>query len=490
MKHCNMFTSLFPPFLSCAPHPRLGDIRLVASGFRCAALLDSCRVPRDAPPLADVLLALQRDQHQQQRRHRDHGTAGSGEVGCDCGSCGIACLGLLVLEGSCFLVNRAMLSRRLDEIFSCELAYDDSSGSPGASTAECSNSSNSTSTSSTRCSHFEIRVASKGETAEPTAVEAARITSERRDCPPPPTSDCGAVAQRQPQAPQEPALLDVRKSQALPCDRSDILLPRLHAALWSAFGGIPGGAAAAAAATARFTADPPTPAGSPFGTCGEPPRSDTTTTIDRPGKSNSSGGGARWLRDWETKEMVLDSGHLRGILGGAGLCGFAGWLLEYPVVYCCASRVGGMHAETQDDDGEDDNDLGNCLAGVPLTVYSVSVDFGDNLTGCWRGSHRGSSPSAGSETFEAFSFSVPEASCDPGDAGDDEEEGFDARAGVYVGGGPNDRHRRGVGDFHDLVDRFVERLERRIARYRASGNDDVLRLIVRKRVETLDRVAL
>ncbi|CAM9677384.1 unnamed protein product, partial [Scytosiphon promiscuus] len=43
--------------------PRLGDIRLVASGVRCAVLLDSCRARRGAPSLTDILLALQFDEH-------------------------------------------------------------------------------------------------------------------------------------------------------------------------------------------------------------------------------------------------------------------------------------------------------------------------------------------------------------------------------------------------------------------------------------------
>ncbi|CAN0229366.1 unnamed protein product, partial [Hapterophycus canaliculatus] len=430
--------------------PRLGDIRLVASGLRCAVLLDSCRVPRGAPPLADVLLALQRDHH----RHHDHRAAGGCKRGCQCRSCGVACLGLVVLEGSCFLVNRVLLSRRLDESISCELtpALDNASNGEAAGTA----------------------AAQPG----PTSVRRNRLS--------PPATGCGGpVDQRRPEEPRGPALLDVRKSQVLPSDRSD-LLPKLHDALRSAFGGV----VSAAADSAHFktsTTSTPTPAGVPLVARAEP----------APGTEPTEGEGATWIRDWETKEIVLDGERLRGVLGGAGLCGFAGWLLEYPVIYCCPSHVDGtdgdVEVEAEDDAGEGDQVMGNCLAGVPLTVYSLSVDFGDKFADGRRGSHRGSSPSAGATdgSFEAFSFSVPEIFCGPANAGNG-EEGAGAHGGVCTAVEPEGRHHQRKGSFHGLVDGFLERLERRIARYRKSGDDGdrVLGVTVSKRTETLDRVAL
>ncbi|CAM9677316.1 unnamed protein product [Scytosiphon promiscuus] len=319
---------------------------------------------------------------------------------------------------------------------------------------------------------------------------------------------------RRPQSHREPALLDVTKSLTLPCDRSDVLLPRLHDALRSAFGRAGASAAAAAAtdAPAAFTTDTLPPLVAPLATGAEALSAGSTATTGPGEKSISSGDGrrhlappttesegARWLRDWETKEIALDCERLQDVLGGAGLCGFAGWLLEYPVVYCCPSRLGATDGDVQAEggDGQGGHTMGNCLAGVPLTVYSITIDFGDEPAGCRRRSHQGSSTSAGDATgerfFEAFSFSVPETLCGSAEDAEHDEEGACERGGVCKEEAASEtRRRQRVDGLHGLVDRFLERLERRIARHRAGGHGDhhKLTLAVSTRLETLDRVAL
>lgn len=434
-----------PLFLGC----RYLDICLVAAGVRCAALLDTRRAPRGSPPLADVLDALQEEKGHLQEQQHDEAADGGGSNGDD-----VACVGVLVLEGSLFLVNRALLLRRLAYFFSAESAVESRSCSGVA-----------------------------GDTAENDAAGAAAVgpSSGRTSQVAPPASSSGAGAGGR----RTFALVDVRKSLALPCERSDVLVARLDAALRSAFGGV-----------VADGADHPPPPGAASDTHGGSIAAETAVAMgdreDRHGDGGElatahgqgEGEGARWLRDWGTKELVLDCEGLRETLGGVGLCGLAGWLLEYPVVYCCSSPLGSHNdADRSGDAGgaSAEHVMGNCLAAVPLSVYSLSVDLGNE-----RGS--GSSchvppdvPSgAAGASLQAFSFSVPERVCGPADA-----EGGKGGARAALQG---------------LVDEFLGRLEGRIARHRRSSGSGgysserrkqlVCGLNVSKRTETLDRVAL
>lgn len=275
------------------------------------------------------------------------------------------------------------------------------------------------------------------------------------------------------------ALVDVRKSLALPCERSDVLVPRLDAALRSAFGG---------AVTDGANHPPPRVAASSNVHRGSI-AAGTASMEDRADSRRDDGGGtgARWLRDWGTKELVLDSEGLRETLGDVGLCGLAGWFLEYPVVYCCPSlvgspdgtdRAGGTGGSTTEDV------TGNCLAAVPLTVYSLSIDLGDQQgsgSSCRVRSDVLSDTTA-EMSLHAFSFSVPERVCGPADA-----DG--GKQAVRVG-------------LERLVGEFLGRMEGRVARHRSSSSisshglsserhEQLLQgLNVNKRTETLDRVAL
>lgn len=464
----------FPTLLGC----RYLDICLVAAGVRCAVLLDTRRAPRGSPPLGDVLEALQQDQkhghHNHQPQHRQQ--HGRGEDGGDCtiiSSCDVACLGVLDLGGSLLLVNRALLQRRLEEFFSIESLAESSCswGVPGDTT--------------------EKHVAG----AAAAAAAAVGPSSEQTSHAAPPASSGGGGggtgAQRQRHGRRTFALVDVRKSLALPCERSDVLAPRLDAALRSAFGGVAG-----------TGADRPPPRGVPFNIHGASTAVDAAAMGDRADRHSDdgdlclaathgeeAGAGARWLRDWGTKELVLDCQGLRRTLGGVGLCGLAGWLLGYPVVYCCP-QVESHDGDTADRAGDAggttaEQAVGNCLAAVPLTVYSVSVDLG-NEKGSGSSCHVPRDAPAGTTGMpsQAFSFSVPERVCCSVDAAEG-EEGIDTCAGLQ-----------------GLVDGFFGRLEARIARHRSSSSSSagyssfggheqlVCGLTVSRRTETLDRVAL
>ena len=424
------------------------DVCLVAAGVRCAALLDTRRAPRGSAPLGDVLDALQEQEEKVRRLQQEQH-----EEGVDCADSatlarrsGVACLGLLALEGSLFLVNRALLLRRLEAFFSAESAAErrSSRGAAGDKTE-------------TRGAGTAAIGERSGRTSQPAPI--ARFCG-------------GAEKERQRHGRRRTvALVDVRRALALPCERSDALAPRLAAALRSAFGGAVADDGVAIIHEGSIAAEP-------------------AAIRDRADRCGDDGGGdgGRWLRNWGTKELKLGLEDLRETLGDVGFCGLAGWLLEYPVVYCCPSQVG-----SPDDDPDRAheggggataaNAMGNCLAGVPLTVYTLSVDLSDE---CGSASSRQvprktPSDAATGAALQAFSFSVPARVCGPHRAEGDEE-------GLAAG-------------LHGLVDEFVGRLEARIARHRGSSGStgcsserqkerSVLGLHVTKRTETLDRVAL
>lgn len=452
-----------------------------------------------------MLLALQ------QQQQGDGGGCTRCSSGCD-----VASLGLLVLEGSCFLVNRVMLLQRLEDFYSVESTTAAGNveyfGRAQTSTTECSNSG--------RCGVPRDRL--EGQAVGLTAVGQS---SEREGYPAPPAGNSSAAAQHQRQGLiRDFALMDVRKSLASPCDRSDFLVPKLHAALRSAFGGVAVAATAASSSVGRkqtslFTDDlsPPPPGTSSNRQKESPTTAEATAKSNREDRSSGdiSGEfclapareeeGARWLRDWDMKEMSLDCESLKEILGDVGLPGLAGWLLEYPVIYCCPSLVG--RTPNDDDRGEDVDDgalraaaaagteaghsMGNCLAVMPLAVFSLSFDIDKDAAGCCspRGVALDRTPSSSVDTTSshAFSFSVPET----------------VRETAQADMGENEREK--ATGLHGLVHSFFARLESRIARHRrrssssSSSGDDcccgkhqqlVHRLTVTKRTETLDRVAL
>ncbi|CBJ48423.1 expressed unknown protein [Ectocarpus siliculosus] len=447
--------------------PRFGDICLAAAGVRCAVLLDSRRAPRRSPPLADVLLALQHDQQERQQQ-KEHCATRDCHSDCDCNSGGVACLGLLVLEGSSFLVNRVMLVRRLNELFSGETIAAEPVDERFRRSATCATDCDKKSGYGTEA----VRPAVDG------AASAHQRHFDRRDL----------------------ALLDVNMALAVPSDRSDVLAPRLYAALLWAFGGATVAATANSVEEGRARGPSPTPP--PRGTSRESTAMETSAKSNREDRfcggdgvhrvpPSELEGGARWLRDWSMKELVLDCESLVKTLGDVGLSGMAGWLLEYPAIYCCSSLNDGT---TNGSDGKEmEHARGNCLAAVPLTVYSLAVDLGDK----GRGSSSRPQPSLDERSasvtgawFEAFSFSVPEAMCGPTETEQDEDE---VNGGGACGENREERHRRTAAALHGLVDNFVQTIDRRLARLRRSGvngNDSFLSLNVSKRRATLDQVAL
>ncbi|CAB1119854.1 unnamed protein product [Ectocarpus sp. CCAP 1310/34] len=447
--------------------PRFGDVCLVAAGVRCAVLLDSRRAPRGFPPLADVLLAMQHDQQERQQQKERCATRDC-HSDCDCSSGGVACLGLLVLEGSSFLVNRVMLVHRLNELFSGETIAAQQADEMFRRSSTCA-------TGCGKKSGYE--------------AEAVR-----------PAVDVAASAHQRRLGWRDSTLLDVNKALAVPSDRSDVLAPRLCAALLWAFGGATVAATANSVEGGRASRPSPTPP--PRGTSRE------SMAMETPAKSNKEDrfcggdgvhrvlpseleGGARWLRDLSMKELILDCESLVKTLGDVGLSGLAGWLLEYPVIYCCSSLNDGT--SNGSDGKEMEHARGNCLAAVPLTVYSFAVDLGDKGRGCSSRSQPSldeRSVSATGAWFDAFSFSVPETMCGPTETEQDEDE---VNGGGACGENREERHRRTAAALHGLVDNFVQTIDRRLARLRGSGdngNGSFLSLNVFKRRATLDQVAL
>lgn len=400
------------------PH-RCQDVSLVAAGIRCAVLLDSQRAPRASPPLADVLQALEDDRR---ANCRDGNSVEGGDIDA------IASLGLLKLEGSSFLVNRVVLACRVREVLSSDplpvnaVAQTDS----GPCWSACGRIS---SAYATPKDGSGVQSTEQGEEEAGASVAVPpRRSAMTAACRP-----GGSTVIRTGQA-RDFALVDVRKSLPAPSVRTNIFGPRLCAALRSIFG---------------------------------------DAVVDNEAPSNTAETeGRRWLRDRNQKDLDVSSDGLCVILGGVGLSGLAGWILEYPVVYCCQS----LESE-QAEGGNDAGDDGNCLAMLPLTVYSVRLELG-------RTDDR--RPRDSSCSFEAFSFSVPEMV-----RGESEAEADPIANSVVV----EDRSQAGVARLHVLVADFVDRIERRITRHRVNCGQRLqlqwLReLSVSKRTETLDRVAL
>ncbi|CAN0300204.1 unnamed protein product [Laminaria digitata] len=443
--------------------PRFQDFCLVTAGVRCAILLDSRRAPRGSPPLADVLRELQED------CHSDGSTPGD----CDGHADSIASLGLLRLEGSCFLVNRSMLAHRLGQAVAFPDPHPDAAPAPPMPPRG--------------------RVAATQPVAEGSslAVQGGEANIDKRAVIPAVQLTPGAFDHSPSSAWAAPgqgldcAFVDVRKSLTGPVVRTDALTPQLYAALRSAFGVAAGDlrAGVVVGVQAATSADPP-------------PRSSTQSEASVAAASfrdQEKGGnfseppseGALWLRDWKRKDLALDSRGLSESLGDVGLPGFAGWLLEYPVIYCCSSL---SRSEQRSDDGggAEAGHAGNCLALVPLTVYSLRLGVEYEPSSL----PRESNPSY----FEAFSFSVPQTVCCLGETARDDGDDDDDGAGHGAGG---DRGRAVVASLNHLVDVFLERFERRLASHRnhSAGCCErhqqwLERLSVTKRTETLDQVAL
>lgn len=339
------------------------------------------------------------------------------------------------MEGTCFLVNRAVLLSRLGNLLACPEAE------LGGSTTFSRGS-----------------VATVDDVARPPS--GSPIVADRLW-----PGGGGAALGRE----RCFALLDVRKIVAVPTVCTDILLPRLCAALRSMFSGDEiGNLQIPPTADLHGGASPEVPPEKP--TRAWEARVDSTT--------ETSGEGRRWLQDWTRKELTLEGKDLRETLGGIGLPGLAGWLLEYPVIYCCPS----LSNCEQGKGGAEPGDTGNCLAAAPLTVYSLCVEFGQEAA---RNSRDSVSP------FEAFSFSVPETAvrCPVG-----VETSNESTAGGRGGEDP-----AVVAALHGLVEKFVEKINARVARHSGScasvgGCQErrgwLHRLKMSKRTETLNTVAL
>lgn len=267
-------------------------------------------------------------------------------------------------------------------------------------------------------------------------------------------------------------MLDVRRCQRTPTLCTEHLAPRLVAALLLTFGDVKAD-------------DTPSGAGvDASDTCGE--EDATKATVPATSKCQEvfrsdslCAPGERWLQDWDSTTLTLDVGHsLCTTLGNVGMSGLAGWLLEYPVIYCC--RTSGSRNDDTDENSTTethDGDSGNCLAMTCLTVYTIGLEFEEPIVPA-------STPPSSDELFGAFSFSVPEmvrSGAESGDCSADEERGQQGHAAL--------------GYFSGLVDRFVARLEDRVARCSAVSSchcrlPSSARLVVERRTEILGHVAL
>lgn len=418
--------------------------------MRCAVLLDSLRAPRASPPLADVLRLL----------HDNYVAENCADCCSSSGGKSVASLGLLRLDGSGFLVNRLVLARRIDEILlNSPAAFTYPAGSATPAPVSRDN------TVSRACTTIEgypsdspkkhARMKTK-ETAD--ALEPSSMGSD-----PPPRGSTAHEGQ------YDFALLDVRESLPRPVVVTNVLAPRLCEALHSIFKDPP------AIVQTRKNTDLPPPM-KPLEVNPTTPSAPSTITG---GEGVGGGGslapseGAQWLLDWNNKVLELGScGELRRILGDVGLSGLAGWILEYPVIYCCPS----LRQWKQDEIGAETDSIvvGNCLAESSLMVYSFRIELGrksDSVLSC-----------------EAFSFSVPEEVFDPTPV----TEGGDSK---LVGQG-----QKVAFGLNSLVDKFLDGVQRRIEPHTRNTGDEVCcqrnrqqwlnRLSVNKRIERLDRVAL
>lgn len=442
------------PSLTHASNTSFQDFYLVTAGVRCAVLLDSKRAPRGSPPLADVLRELQDSRILQNRISHD-----SNSGGCDGHGDSVASLGLLRLEGSCFLVNRSMLACRLGEALACPYPHANAATAPPVP----SRGHTVTTQPVAECSLAVPR----GEARYDERAAISTIQMTPRHSP---------FARAAPGQGLDCAFVDVRKSLKGPVVRTDALAPRLCAALRSTFGGAAGDIAVNA--QAATTADPPLSPLAPDAAASFGDQESGGNLSEEPSQ------GALWLRSWKKTDLILDSRGLSESLGDVGLPGFAGWLLEYPIIYCCSSLT--KSGERSEDVGDAEaGQVGNCLALVPLTVYSLRLDT-VSAASC--------PPREPNTSFEAFSFSVPQTVCCPTEAaGDDGNDDGSAWCDSVA-----DRGQAVVASFNHLVDTFLERFERRIAsRHCCSSaggcerNEQWLeRLRVSKRTETLDLVAL
>lgn len=373
----------------------------MAARLRCSVLLDSRRAPRSALPFWEVLVKLQANRKADRRDH-DAFERHSEEL---------ASLGLLRLEDSCFLVNRQMLRKKLDD---------------------------------------------------------ALLSSPLSDRMP---SSRTALTPLVPTSGRNIGLLDVRGTLAAPqlCLKG-ALRNQFHAALGSMFG-----------YSTSHVSDPTNTEAPP--SCwsrGSNPSSPRVTNQSKLEFETGGSEGARWLRDWKFKEVILNGKDVRERLGDVGMSGLAGWLLEYPVTYCCPSPSEGGRGKG-DLNWSETGVAANCLAGTPLVVYTLRFEFtGDDA--------KMSEESRSS--FDAFSFSIPErvqvrTGCvEDSDTASVREDQEGANTPTIL---------------HSFVENFLETFEARVARH----NDGVactsycrdhkrraLHMSVKSRKETLDRVAL
>lgn len=276
------------------------------------------------------------------------------------------------------------------------------------------------------------------------------------------------------------ALIDVNKKRNKPVLSTDELARRLHDTLIFVFGST----RPSERQDAAMTIDDAKSSGIvSAGEMAAPLPPNTRDSGGRHDRAGSTGlpneGASRWLRDWSMTETSLDGTSLDESLGDVGLPGLAGWILEYPVIYCCPSRE--EPDGRQIGRGDETSGVGNCLAMVPLTVFSFCVELSRDAFV----SGRGSKPQY---CFEAFCFSVPEtvrSSCEA------------ASHSTYAEGADSGVAR----NLQSLVNVFAEKIKRRMARHGLSGSTCsagchrrnqhwLAKLDVSKRTETLDRVAL
>lgn len=410
---------------------RLEDLNLVATGIRSAVLLDSRHAPRGSPPLANVLRALQ-----DSRRCKARSTSNSDGCCID----DISSLGLLALDGSNFLVNRRLLRSRLAEVL-----------------APCTPT---THTLSSTTKHSEgVDIANvmgsdgnhSGSWHSKTLPKAEKISSPAKD------SGDGITVPTD----RDFALVDVRDSVRVPRLCTELLAPRLVAVLWSVFGNIN-----AADASIGAIVNPPVTQRQADAATSALPTNSSSQGMSEGEDSRESG--ERWVLNWGRVELTLEVGdNLLMALGDVGMPGLAGWLLEYPVIYCCPSMIHGNDQVPPGTPTFSEGVPGNCLAMVQLSVYSVDMEFGNEIA---------PTSSNDCKVFKAFSFSIPDRVC----AGTDSDRSGAITVPDYLLG---------------LVDKFTSRMQGRIARCVSNSCCQCRQALptglnVRRRIEVLDRVAL
>ena len=209
--------------------------------------------------------------------------------------------------------------------------------------------------------------------------------------------------------------------------------------------------------------------------------SSQVTGLSKPAPGTDVFGAARWLRDWREKEATLGGGDIRKTLGNVGLTGLAGWLLEYPVIYCCPCPSDGKRPEGES--GPETGINANCLAATPLVVYTVRFEFARANAARQRESV---------SLFEAFSFSVPETAQDrTACLGEDVND--------ETGVSEDQKRMTTLDALRAFIDEFFGAFEAKVARHNDAGacvecsrdrERCILKLRVSERREILDRVAL